>query len=126
MGKLGIGGIVAFGSSGYNDYYNFGGPKYYYSYSYTYFLVGARANYHILLIDKLDLYGGVMAGFQFGSYSITGDPGFNNGWVSHPSSTSFVAGIYIGGRYFLTNNFGLFGELGYNISWLTLGATFKF
>jgi hypothetical protein len=37
----------------------------------------------------------------------------------------FAFGAFVGGRYMFSEKVGGFAELGYNISWLSLGATFK-
>lgn len=128
-GKLGIGGLIGFGSARYRSaFFNpSGNVRYNYTWTYTYFLVGARANYHILMAKKVDLYLGIMAALRFGTHRFSSDfDGFNRAWATTPHTGWFLPGVYIGCRYFFTNNIAVFGELGYNVSWLTGGISFKF
>lgn len=112
IGRIGVGGI--FGYSGYK-YNGFGT-----SYSSSHILIGARGAYHFDLdVEKLDLYGGVMLGYNSVSYSDSFG-GFN------PGSSALVGGIYGGCRYLFSDKIGAFGELGYSIAWLNLGLTVKF
>jgi hypothetical protein len=40
---------------------------------------------------------------------------------------SFPSGsVYVGGRWYFTENFGVFAEAGYGVAFLTLGASFRF
>ena len=48
----------------------------------------------------------------------------SNGFGSYGSGTGITA--YVGGNYLFTGNIGAFGELGYGVSYLTLGLTVKF
>jgi hypothetical protein len=115
-GNLGVGGIIAY--SGY---------KYEvldYGWKYTTFIIGARGTYHFVdLVDKLDLYGGVVLGAkivsrkEFGDYTGSGYSANNSGAVYD---------LFAGARYYLTDNFAVMGELGYGISWLKIGVSLKF
>ena len=79
-------------------------------------IVGVRGLFHYQFIDNLDTYAGVMLGYDIVSFN---EKGASEG--SKPCSAFFV-----GGRYYFTNNFGVFGELGYGISPLQVGLTYKF
>ena len=92
-----------------------------YSYNYldsndkwSYTIVGVRGAYHYngLDVDNLDVYGGVMASYNI--LSFTGSRNFG----SKPSATGFI-----GGRWFFAENFAVFAEAGYGVSYLTVGAT---
>ena len=94
--KDGLGpGTIAIG--GYIGYYK--GMSYHY---------GLRGIYHYNfdLDDNLDLYGGLMLSY-----------------ASYASNIYFS--LFVGGRYYFTNNVGVFMELGYGISYLTVGLNFK-
>ena len=79
-------------------------------------IVGVRGLFHYQFIDNLDTYAGAMLGYDIVSFK---EQGASEG--SKPCSAFFV-----GGRYYFTNNFGVFGELGYGISPLQVGFTYKF
>lgn len=70
--------------------------------------VGPRVAFHYEFTENLDSYIGVQAGLAFAKSAL----GF--GW----------AGV-LGARYYLSNDFALFGELGTGFSVLKLGATFR-
>ena len=112
IGRIGVGGII--GYSGYK--YNGGG----FNYSSNHILIGARGAYHFDLdVEKLDLYAGVMLGYNNVSYS-------DNFGGYNPGGSALVGGIFGGCRYFFSDKVGAFGELGYSIALLNLGVTIKF
>ncbi len=123
IGYIGIGGILAF-STGSIDY----GGGYYNKYSvrYTNFSIGARATYHFDLdIEKLDLYGGVVAGYNIGSSS----DNYSGGFGYTPDYKSYsrpIIGAFAGARYYFTSKFAVYGELGNEISFVSAGITLKF
>ena len=91
---------------------------------YGYFLISARGNYHFIFNDKFDTYAGISLGYLIVS-------GKWHGSASHPedynfASSRFYPGIYVGARYFFSDNFGVFSELGYQLAVFTVGVTFKF
>ncbi|PZR40698.1 MAG: hypothetical protein DI538_03535 [Azospira oryzae] len=109
------------GFTTYNYDYNFNNNRY----KYTFIDFGGRASYHFskhlnLNTDKLDLYGGALLGFVASSYN-----GNNNGPYNDPYSGAVRAGIFAGARYFFTPVFGVNGEVGYGITPLLLGVSFK-
>ena len=110
------------GLTSYNYNYNFGSN---YKYRYTFIDFGGRISYHYskhlnLRTDKLDLYGGALLGFVASSYSGTKVNGYND-----PYDGSVRAGIFAGVRYFFTPVFAVNGEVGYGITPLILGITFR-
>lgn len=116
-GVLGIGGYVGFSSYKYEYSY-----VYTWGYKYTTFILGARGTYHMQFIDKLDTYGGLLLGFRIVSSKYYGDTGFS---YSGAAGSGLAYSFFVGGRYYLADNIAIFGELGYGIAYLTLGATFK-
>lgn len=116
-GVISLGGYV--GNTGYK-YSDMG-----YTSKWNYFVVGARGAYHyhgFTSVPELDVYGGVMLAYNIVKYSSDGD---NLG-----QSNSYGSGLgfsgFLGGRWFFSNNIGAFAELGYGVSVLNVGATFKF
>lgn len=106
------------------------------------YIFGARANYHFNWwhrIEKLDLYGGVMAGFSIGTYKNTSEYVYNNGQVVSHSSSSidnglyyvghlnrFRYGVYVGCRYYFTKFLGVYAEAGAGVAWVNAGLSLKF
>jgi hypothetical protein len=111
---------------GFFDYLSFT-QSYLSSYSYTWRVMyfGARGSYHlneILSLDneKIDIYGGAGLGYRVFSSSDT----FLSGYDGY--GNSLFLNLHAGGRYYFSNNFGGFAELGYGVSTLKLGLTAKF
>ena len=115
-GNLGVGGYLGYSAYKY-DYYDDWGVKY------NTLIFGARGTYHFTdLVDKLDLYGGMMLGAEIVSNKEYGD------WegANYSANSSGVAfDIFAGARYYFTDSFGVMGELGYGISWLKIGVSLK-
>jgi len=83
------------------------------------FVIGPRGLFHYQFIDKLDTYAGFLIGYDIVSFSKTDE--------LHPlTGSGFYPAFFVGARYYITNNFGVFGELGYGISPLQLGLCYKF
>lgn len=121
-GVISLGAYLGFKGYSYN-YNDFGYP---YSEKWNYTIVGIRGAYHFTGIKtkNFDLYAGIMLADNILKYSFTynGGPGTAPG--SYGSSTGFS--LFVGGRFYFTNNIGAFAELGYGISYLTLGVCLKF
>ncbi|MBN2625328.1 MAG: outer membrane beta-barrel protein [Spirochaetales bacterium] len=116
---LSFGGLIGYSAS--KDEYSYW--SYSWSYKYSYILIGARASWHVdLNVENLDTYAGVMLGYNVVTVTVDGDDTFAS---SSASGSSLIYGGYIGARYFFTENIAAFGELGYGMGVLTLGATFK-
>ncbi len=95
----------------------FGIPLASISYKANTFVLGVRSSVHYRFIDKLDTYGGLMLGYSNTSLSVAG---------SSTSTGDFEWGLHFGARYFFSENIGAFAELGYGVSPIELGVTFKF
>jgi hypothetical protein len=119
---IGVGGFLGFATSKSSvsylgDYY----------WSYTYIIVAARGSYHFELIkdEKWDTYVGLMLGYRFGK-STFHDPTGNYGYATSNVGLGGPAYSFFGGaRYKIANNMNVFGEIGYGVSFLTLGLDFK-
>lgn len=126
----GIGGIPVHASYEYGitDKISAGASLGYWSNNYlgdklssTFF--SARASYHLndalqIKNKQLDTYAGLGLGFHTFNSSLGG------------SYSSWGSGVYLdailGGRYYFKDNIGAFAEVGYDLAWLKIGATFKF
>jgi hypothetical protein len=115
IGRFGVGGIFGYSSFKYNSGFSTS------NFSSSHILIGGRGLYHFDLdVEKLDLYGGIMIGYNIVSYSDSfGTSGLFSG-------SGVVGGIFGGARYMFSEKFGAFGELGYSIAWLNIGITAKF
>jgi hypothetical protein len=93
--------------------------------------VGLRAAVHGSPNDKLDFYGGAMLG-----YNMPNVTEFSDGQVksksddvpsfSRPAENNFTYSAFIGAAYYPFKRAGLFAEVGYGVSILSTGFTFKF
>jgi len=93
---------------------------------YNYKVIGVRGSYHFnellnVTNEKLDVYGG--ASIYYRGYSVKYD-GINGKEKATSSTASFA--LHAAARYMFTPNIGAFGEVGYGVSPLQLGATFVF
>jgi hypothetical protein len=122
-------GVISLGGYlGYKSYsYGYAYPGYSYNQKWSYTIIGLRSAYHYNGIDNknLDVYGGVMLSYNILSYKYSSsDPKFD--YLYHGNYGSEVGlSIYLGGRYYFTDNVAGFLEVGYGISIFTIGAAFK-
>jgi hypothetical protein len=84
---------------------------------------GVRGSYHFAELfnvtnPKFDPYGGVSLGYYNAS--------FNGTDIESPYSSTVFFGVHAGVRYLLSDNVGVFGEVGYGVSALQVGVSFKF
>ncbi len=116
-GIISLGGYV--GNTGYK--YTSGS----YTSKWNYIVVGARGAYHyngFTSVPKLDVYGGAMLGYNIVKYSSDGDD--MNMANSYGSGMGFSG--FLGSRWFFSDSMGAYAELGYGVSVLNAGLTFKF
>lgn len=87
-------------------------------------LFGGRGAVHYNFVNKLDTYGGLMLGYNKSSHSVSGA---GEGFVvdSSNSNGGFIFSLFVGARYFFTEKIGAYAEIGYGVSALELGVTFK-
>ncbi|MCC7231902.1 MAG: hypothetical protein IT242_03080 [Bacteroidia bacterium] len=128
-GTISLGGYIGYKSYKYDYNYGYFGSYYAAKEKWSYVIVGVRSAYHFngLSNEKFDPYGGLMLSYDIVSYSYsdnyTGSTYYNN-------SGSYASGVgislYLGGRYYFSQNFGAMLELGYGVSYITLGAAYSF
>lgn len=119
-GVISLGGYLGFKTFSYNQIY--AGTLYSYKWNYT--IIGARGAYHFtgLNVENLDVYAGLLLSYDNLSFSSNFDiPGYNGSYNSGIALTPFA-----GARYYFANNLGVYGELGYGVSILSLGLSYKF
>jgi hypothetical protein len=115
VGVLSIGGIAGFKHASSNNY----GPDW----SWNDFFIGGRGILHMDLFNDntIDTYGGMSLGLRF--YN---NPEFHENQRSVLTNTvGPLFGLFFGGRYFFTPKAAVFGEMGYDITWLKFGLTVK-
>lgn len=122
-GVISLGGYA--GIKGYK--YSGSSGSYHYDEKWNYTVIGVRSAYHYNGIknEKFDVYGGLMLSYNILSYKFSDNGGtstYKGG--SYGSNLGFSA--YVGGRYLFTENLGAFAELGYGVSYLTLGLALRF
>ncbi len=83
-----------------------------------YTIIGVRGAYHYtgLNVDHLDVYGGVML-----SYSILSFDGNTSGLNSRADGS-----VFVGGRWYFLENLAANVEMGYGVSFLSIGLSFRF
>jgi hypothetical protein len=118
--EISAGAQVSYASYKYN--YGYAGSAYAFKESATY--IGVRGSYHLgqmLELDsKFDVYGGASLGYVVVSLS-------DNAGYSASAASDIGYGVFGGGKYYFSNNAGIFAEVGYqSLSFLSVGITLKF
>lgn len=125
--NIGIGGCISYSSFGgswvQESYLN----SYDYSYRWSTLSIMIRGAYHFNLNNpKIDSYAGIGLGImKFGYKWTSNDPNFNESNNNISLGTPLGYQIFIGGRYLFTDKIGVYGEIGYGISLMNLGLSFK-
>jgi len=117
--------ILEKGVIGVGPYLGYSSYKWEYSdwgYKYSNIIVGARGNFHYPLANKLDTYLGVLLGYNIVSSKEFGTP---SGYDYKASSSGLSTAGYIGARYYFTEKLGVMAELGYGITYITIGIGLK-
>ena len=115
-------GVISLGGYIGNTGYRYSSEGYTQKWNYT--VVGARSAYHLHAFEtvpQLDPYAGLMIGYNIASYSVTG--GYE-GPNTYGSGLGYS--LFLGARWFFTNNIAVFVELGYGVSAINAGVSFKF
>ncbi|MDR1556926.1 MAG: hypothetical protein LBS88_07860 [Tannerellaceae bacterium] len=113
-GSIGIGGYAAWYS--HSDSYDYG------KWVYNNILIGVRGSFHYQFVKKLDTYAGLMLGYDIASSKWDGPSGYD----AAASASGIGFSLYAGARYYFQPTFGVYGELGYGIAYLSVGVTKKF
>jgi hypothetical protein len=130
MWDLGGPGVVSLGGYvGYKGYsYSGGANTYKFSEKWHYTVVGVRSAYHYtgLKVDNLDVYGGVMLAYNLLSYSYSDNGGGGSFGNSGAYGSTVGFSLYVGGRYYFSDNLAALAELGYGVAYLNVGIALKF
>lgn len=116
-GVISLGGYV--GNTGYK-YTDMG-----YTAKWNYVIVGIRGAYHyngFTDAPNLDVYGGAMLGYNIVSYKAEG----GGADLAHNYGSGLGFSGFLGGRWLFGESLGAYAELGYGVSILAVGLTFKF
>lgn len=102
------------------------GPGYSWEEKWSYTVIGVRGAWHYtgLNSDKFDVYAGVMASYNILDYSYESSNGVDYDGSSY--SNRLGGSVFVGGRYYFAENFGVYSELGYGATFFNVGASFKF
>ncbi|WPR77367.1 hypothetical protein [Algoriphagus sp. NG3] len=120
-GVISLGGYI-----GYKAYtYDYSSSSYSYEQKWDYILLGVRSAYHWNghNVDNLDLYGGLMLGYYLLNYSYSDSNGSSTGGDNY-SNTAGLS-IYLGSRYYFSQNLAAFAEAGYGVAYLNIGVALK-
>ncbi|PLX04821.1 MAG: hypothetical protein C0594_08785 [Marinilabiliales bacterium] len=108
-------------------YYNY--SAYNYKWTYHSLLIAARSAWHYnfgqLGIRELSAYAGVAAGLRYQMVIESIDSNMPAGYGGATNSAKPYFSSYLGAYYYLTPDIAGFAEVGYGISWLTIGFNFR-
>jgi hypothetical protein len=117
-GVVSVGGYLGWSMSKY-DYYGVASDDYYLA---TDFIIAVRGNYHFIFHDQFDPYAGIALGADIQASKWKGDGDDPN---IDFADTSPFGGAYAGARWYFTDNFAVYAEVGWLISVLNFGVTLK-
>ena len=111
-GNLSVGGQVGYKGAKWDTW------------TFNYTFVAGRAAWHPYFIksDKIDVYGGV----SLGLYHLAWDAGADDAYIEDLSTTAAAFSIFLGGRYEISEQFGVYAELGAGLGVLNAGVAYKF
>ena len=85
------------------------------------FILGFRGILHYAFVSKLDTYGGLMLGYNIVSWKWED----KNSALMANSASGFDFSLFVGARYYFTDKFAAFAELGIAVP-INLGVSLKF
>lgn len=135
--EFSFGGFLGYSSSEFRDarwltnaYWPYRTAFYEYKWTTNHVFLGIKGAYHfhkyMNLPDNLDLYVGASLGYNITALKVEqlrGEADLHPILDPEPSSKAML-GIFIGARYFLTDNLAVLGEFGYSSALLNLGLSF--
>jgi hypothetical protein len=123
-------GVISLGGYAGIKSYKYSGSSgaYHFDEKWNYTVIGVRSAYHYNALnnEKFDVYGGLMLSYNILSYKYSDNSGTSTFKGSGSYGSNLGLSAFVGGRYLFTDNIGAFAELGYGVSYLTLGVAFKF
>lgn len=105
-------------------------------YENNFLMIGLRNELHAVKSEKFDIYGGFMVGYNKSFIKETiyevntpeediDAPSKVQPTKHRPEGSKVLLSGFVGGTYFVTPKLGVYGEIGYGVSLVSLGATFK-
>ena len=100
--------------------------------------LGLRASAHMIRVKNIDVYGGMMLSYNkpFVTTTTLAEPDAHQGsdalginptpYNPEGPKNNLIVGGFVGGSYYFTQNFNVFGEIGYGVSLATVGLGYKF
>lgn len=119
--NIGLGGLIGYSSSKYES--SILGDTY--SLKFSYLIVGARGAYHFTQVEQADVYIGGMLGYNIASAKFSSTNSDLEKFVTKPKVGGVAYGGFIGARKSVGESLTIFGELGYNIAWISAGVCFN-
>lgn len=124
IGNIGVGGYGLFSSRVWD--YN---QSYYKNTRYN-ITIGARGYYHVALneflddpiFNKIDAYGGLTMGMTSRIEVETGEAAY---YTNDSNRLYPVFDLFIGGRYYFNDKLAVLAEMGFNVSFLNVGITYR-
>ncbi len=122
-GVISLGAYVGYKAFKYNYSDNFGDNA---TEKWNYTIIGVRGAWHFtgLNVDNLDLYAGVMLSYNDLSFSYSDNQGGAYSGSNYGSAVGFTG--FVGAKYFFAGDLGAFAEIGYGVSILNIGLSYKF
>jgi hypothetical protein len=122
--KIGVGAYVGYAVSRLNYLNNSNYENYITRQSYR--MIGGRATYHFWSKEHFDVYLGGMISYVFPGWKVI-DPSnaYANSVIDKPKFGGFKLAGFVGLNYSVNNNWGVFGEVGYSLSYVTGGAYWR-
>ena len=118
--RKGVIGLI--GSMGYTSYrFRYTVDPYDFGWDYHNIILGAGSLFHYPLLERLDTYIGAMLGYNITTITEYGDTGNNIA----DSAGGFLIAAFLGGRYYFTDQFAAFAQLGYGVAYLTFGVSIR-
>ncbi|NUQ24451.1 MAG: hypothetical protein HUU34_10910 [Saprospiraceae bacterium] len=117
FGVIGLGAYTGFRVAVDNN-------SFYDDITYTNFVIAPRGTYHftIIPVEKLDVYAAIQIITAFESINYKDE--FYDDFDA--SNLNIYPGVVAGVRYYFSDRFGVFGEVGYNLNYLTGGIALSF
>lgn len=118
--RKGVLGVI--GAAGYTAYkFRYNVDPYDFGWDYHNMIIGAGCLLHYPLVERLDTYIGAILGYNVTTIAEFGNTGDNLA----DSVGGFILSAYIGGRYYFTDQFAAFAQLGYGVAYLTFGVSYR-
>jgi hypothetical protein len=126
-GTVSIGGYMGYKGFRNSGSFSSNGLSGRYEENWRYIILGLRSAYHYhgFELKNLDPYGGLMLSFNILDYSYSDNVSNFDYNPGASYSNTMTLSLYLGSRYYLDSNWSAFAELGWGISFLTVGMAYK-